>query len=101
MERLQPRRKYVLLKRIRMATQNISLTIVSVTLSEIKSLRIIRDADNPGSVVLEAEYDVKDDGGGLFKNTQITVPLSAAEKTTLVNFITNNVLPAINTAEGF
>lgn len=52
-------------------------------------------------VVVAVTYHVTDDAGNTIGgNRVVTLPLTPAQKTALKNFIVNEVLPAINVAEG-
>ena len=74
------------------------ITQVPVTLNHIDYV-IINQAE--GNITLTTTYFIFDDLGNHIGNARaLDTLLTSGQKTTLINFITNNVLPSINTAEG-
>jgi hypothetical protein len=77
---------------------NKTITQVPVTLQHLQRLNVEVVDGVPSAVIT---YQVVTDGGAPIGNAKaLTIPLTGPQTTTLTNFLSNTVLPAINTAEG-
>lgn len=83
-----------------MAEKVITATIREPTLADIDSIHIARDSDDPTTVILVATYTLTETSGVAFQQKTMEVPLSEAQKTTLVDYINGQILPLISAAEG-
>lgn len=74
------------------------ITQVPVVLAHIEHIGIF---PVDGDITLTTTYFIFDDLGNHIGNAKsLETVLTSGQKTTLINFITNNVLPSINTVEG-
>lgn len=77
---------------------NKTITQVPAGFAQVDRLTIDRAG---AEVTCVATYHIADDAGNTIgANRVLTLTLTPAQKTALKNFITNDVLPAINAAEG-
>ena len=74
-----------------------NVTITDVRLRGI--VHLVWDAATQ-TVQVQAEYTRLDAGGTTYGTGHHTMTLTPAQETTLRNFITNSLLPAIRVAEG-
>jgi hypothetical protein len=79
-----------------------TVTQVPVTAGEIMGLHISREGLlHATAPYLDATYTVKDSVGAAIGHHRVAhVPLTEGQVTTLQNFVTNVVIPAVNAQEG-
>lgn len=76
-----------------------TLTYFSVGLTDVTSISFDRNAASPTGWTITARGVVRASSGAGY-GVSINANASAGQKTTIENFITNNVVPALNTQEG-
>lgn len=76
-----------------------TLTYFAMTLTDVTSVRFDRNAASPTGWVVSAQGIVRASSGGGYSPI-ISSNATAGQKTAIENFITNNVVPALNTQEG-
>jgi uncharacterized membrane protein len=73
-------------------------TLQSVTLSDVQQIQVQRTA--AGGLQVAAFYEIRDGAGNIvYRNSIGDVGLSPAARSALATWITNNVLPIVNTEE--
>lgn len=78
---------------------NKTITQIPVILPHIIQVRFARNPET-GLVEATAQYRVLSDTGAQLDINAVTIPLTAGQRSALVDFIVNVVLPHINTVEG-
>ena len=79
------------------ATRAVSYTLQNAVRSDIQEIAI--SLDGAGVPVERVSYSLRDQNGAIVKTGDITLTLTAGQRTTLLSHIDSVVLPAINTAE--
>jgi len=79
----------------------VSYTIQDPVIGDVKVLTFLRQSNGSGGfdTICNAYYELPDAGGVIVQRGTVSVTLSGAQQTQLGTFITNNVLPVIETAE--
>lgn len=79
----------------------VTYTIQPVTASECKAINVSRQSDGDGGTVIveTATFEMKDAGGNVVLEGQVSVQLTPAQRTALASHITSVLVPAFNTKE--